>query len=266
MGHAHVPARPCATMVNSNDARAGLPTELWIRSFGFLDARDLFRLGRANRDFLAMASRDSLWKSLCARRWAAKANARRFCVGEEASQAPRDDDDEGDGRVPRCLALARQFDEDGMPPLNMGDGALSHAPRSWKESYILAELDARRRAISRAEIVHFKWRLIYNGAPSKMGLRQFGADGTYSSPYMGACEWVLHGRYLMFAGVALLVERDVDSCECASRLLFRVFMHGSALFPFLGCHVDAALLTMPLPPLVVLCASAMSRGLGDRKG
>merc|ERR1712085_17911 len=90
-------------------------------------------------------------------------------------------------------------------------GSLQQEIASWKEAYILAELDSRRRVISRAEVVHFKWQLIYNGAPSKMGLRQFDANCNYSSPYMGMCEWQLHGNHLMFAGISLSVQRNADT-------------------------------------------------------
>lgn len=75
----------------------------------------------------------------------------------------------------------------------------------------MAEIDSRRHVITSAELVHFKWQLIYNGSPSHMGLRQFDANGMYRSPYMGMSEWVLHGQYLMFAGITLLVERNMDS-------------------------------------------------------
>jgi hypothetical protein len=191
--------------------RFGLPPELWVRSCAFLDERDLFRLGRVNRDCLAVASVEALWKEHCRRRWRGRVNVARF--GRSADAGGRED-----GRVPYCVALRQQFrDEAALPALNMS--ALRHAPTSWKEAYILAELDSRRRFISRDEVVHFKWQLIYNGAPSKMGLRKFDANGNYSSPYMGMCEWQLHGNHLMFAGISLLVERNADTCECLLRLL-----------------------------------------------
>ncbi len=75
----------------------------------------------------------------------------------------------------------------------------------------MAEMDSRRKLLSREEFTHFKWQLIYDGHPSRMGLRQFHQNGTYWSPYIGVCEWLLHGRHLMFAGMALLVERNEEN-------------------------------------------------------
>ena len=75
-----------------------------------------------------------------------------------------------------------------LPALNMGS---VHEPTSWKESYIMAGIDSKRTFISIREIVHFKWKLIYDGRPSVNGLRQFNANGTYNSPYMGVCTWEL---------------------------------------------------------------------------
>lgn len=75
----------------------------------------------------------------------------------------------------------------------------------------MAEMDSRRPCMTREELIHFKWQLIYDGSPSRMGLRQFDPNGTYWSPYMGMCQWVLSGTHLMFAGMSLFVERDVNS-------------------------------------------------------
>jgi hypothetical protein len=97
-----------------------------------------------------------------------------------------------------------------MPHVSV-DGTVRHDPRSWKESYILAEIDSRRRYMSREELVRFRWQLIYDGSPSKMGLRKFNEDGTYWSPYMGLCTWILHGQLLTFAGLSLPVERNASN-------------------------------------------------------
>ena len=75
----------------------------------------------------------------------------------------------------------------------------------------MAEIESRRVAMTRDELVHFKWQLIYDGTPSTMGLRKFNENGTYWSPYMGMCEWLLRGQQLMFAGLSLLVERDTNT-------------------------------------------------------
>ena len=91
------------------------------------------------------------------------------------------------------------------------DGRVMRDPRSWKESYALAEIDSRRRYMSVEELVNFRWQLIYDGSPSRMGLRKFNEDGTYWSPYMGLCTWMLDGERLAFAGMSLLVERNASN-------------------------------------------------------
>eukprot|EP00571_Detonula_confervacea_P002949 CAMPEP_0172314122 /NCGR_PEP_ID=MMETSP1058-20130122/21747_1 /TAXON_ID=83371 /ORGANISM="Detonula confervacea, Strain CCMP 353" /LENGTH=82 /DNA_ID=CAMNT_0013027905 /DNA_START=407 /DNA_END=652 /DNA_ORIENTATION=+ len=79
----------------------------------------------------------------------------------------------------------------------------------------MAEIDSQRTVMAREELIHFKWQLIYDGSPSQMGLRQFQENGRYWSPYMGMCEWVLRGQlggqHLVFAGMTLLVERDLNT-------------------------------------------------------
>eukprot|EP00970_Alexandrium_tamarense_P014979 scaffold4548_cov270-Alexandrium_tamarense.AAC.1 len=75
-----------------------------------------------------------------------------------------------------CSELIRQFGHvENIPSLNMG--SLMHEPSSWKEAYLMAEIDSRRQTMAREELVHFKWKLVYNGGPSRMGLRQFEANG-----------------------------------------------------------------------------------------
>mmetsp|Transcript_7982 Transcript_7982/g.16635 ORF Transcript_7982/g.16635 Transcript_7982/m.16635 type:complete len:305 (-) Transcript_7982:12-926(-) len=109
-----------------------------------------------------------------------------------------------------CTSLLQQFNRpENVPAINMN--SLIHQPTSWKESYLMAEMDSKRKLLSREELTYFKWQLIYDGNPSRMGLRQFHRNGTYWSPYIGVCEWLLHGQHLMFAGMALLVERDEET-------------------------------------------------------
>lgn len=222
-----------------------LLNELWIRSFSYLDEKDLFRLGNVSRKFLSASSADSLWGPLCRRRWEGKQNVRRFyyrrrdeassstaearmiaggagCDNDRRREASVDSESKVEGgcddntigidhgRVTYCVDLIRQFERvPDVPALNMG--TLTHEPTSWKESYVMAEMDSRRQAMTREELVHFKWKLVYDGKESRLGLRQFDANGMYWSPYMGMCEWILRGQYLMFAGMSLLVERDEES-------------------------------------------------------
>ncbi|KAL9182504.1 hypothetical protein ACHAXT_013156 [Thalassiosira profunda] len=212
----------------SNQSPA-LPNELWIRSFSFLGSQDLFSLGNASRAFQAMASDDALWEPQCRRRWEGKQNVRRFLVRRRADGRRREGGDDSGVTCCRSDAVRRycraiQFRgtwyrdhlgslsrfEDNASALNMSD-ALLHPPTSWKEAYIMAEMDSRRTVLTREELIHFKWQLIYGGSPSKTGLRQFNANGTYTSPYLGTCEWILEGRHLQFSGMALLVERDAKT-------------------------------------------------------
>ena len=158
--------------------------------------------------------------------------------------AEDDGEGENDGRVKYCAALLRQFHKnalcvprlfkafpvvewDRIPPLNINESD-RHEPKSWKESYIMAEIDSRRTVMSSEEFIQFRWQLIYEYSPSRMGmgrrqfngmgLRQFNEDGTYSSSFMGMSEWVLQGNVLrlflrvgsvrLIAGMELLVEKD----------------------------------------------------------
>ena len=196
-----------------------LPNELWIRAFSYLDQRDLFVLGNVSRSFLIASSADSLWEAQCRRRWRGKQNVSRFAKrrgggagGEDENENENENDGSGNGRLEYCSAVLRQFrlDPTRVPPLNVA-GSLMHDPKSWKESYVMAEIDSRRVGMTRDELVIFKWQLIYDGTPSTMGLRKFNENGTYWSPYMGICEWLLHDQRLMFAGLSLLVERDANT-------------------------------------------------------
>jgi hypothetical protein len=74
------------------------------------------------------------------------------------------DDSEGelnDGRVEYCATLLRQFLPQFQNTLNKGFSNIvrwdrippRHEPKSWKESYIMAEIDSRRTVISREELI-----------------------------------------------------------------------------------------------------------------
>ena len=186
-----------------------LPNELWIRSFAYLNEKDLFNLANVSRNFLSISSTDELWQVHCHRRWKGKQNVERFTKKDYEGGGVNDG---------RLTCNIRQFSTHMPPAINTGNRfnvwqveKLIHEPKSWKESYILAEIDSRRKVITREELVYFKWKLIYDGSPSQMGLRQFSEDGTYWSPYMGTCEWQLNYKCLMFAGMALQVERNADT-------------------------------------------------------
>lgn len=205
-----------------------LLNELWIRSFSYLSEKDLLALGQVSRNFLIISSTDDLWKVICNRRWKGKQNVKRFMKKEGGEGI-------NDGRVTYCTDFIKQLYtsstlpalfvrhapkfitiealiEGGfieLPAINMD--SLMHTPTSWKESYIMAEIDSKRTKMSKEELVHFKWKLIYDGRPSVNGLRQFNADGTYHSPYMGLTNWELEGNIFSFAGSTLFVERDANT-------------------------------------------------------
>lgn len=198
-------------MADQCTQNSALLDELWVRSFSYLDQNDLFVLGCVSRNFLSMSSTDSLWEAHCRRRWKGKQNTDRFICKEEVGVGAND------GRVEYCADLIEQFLHPTLvPALNMG--FLIHEPKSWKEAYIMAEMDSQRTNLAREELIYFKWQLIYNGSPSQMGLRQFQENGRYWSPYMGMCEWILRdpipgqigGQHLLFGGMTLLVERDLN--------------------------------------------------------
>ena len=197
-----------------------LPNELWIRSFAYLDQRDLFRLCRVNCNFLAIASSDSLWEPVCHRCWKGKQNVQRF-------YSNGGNYNDGSGRT--TYDLIREFSRSrnhisqiaaSMPlALNMVhtmETPFHREPTSWKEGFIMAEIDSHRCLLTREEMIYYHWKLVYNGSPSLTGLRQFNADGTYNSPYMPQCEWTIYideryGQLVSFAGLSLSVERDVKT-------------------------------------------------------
>ena len=82
---------------------------------------------------------------------------------------------------------------------------------TWKQRYAWAEFDKHRPTITQEEVCYFSWKLIYNGQESRLGLRKFSPDGTYTSPYAGVCEWTLLQNRLCFMGIALPVERSEDN-------------------------------------------------------
>ena len=196
-----------------------LQNELWIRSFSYLDESDLFTLGQVSRKFLSISSADELWKPICNRRWKKKQNVKRFMKkGPPWKTSGRQE--YISGVLSRTKFLTRR-DEPPMefPALNVKSDKPDRYIDHWKESYIIAELDSRRKMISREEILHFKWREIHNRRPGQMV--QFLEDGTYTSPVHGTCRWVLYKGAMYFGQnmerngnnweFCLLVERDVNN-------------------------------------------------------
>lgn len=157
------------------EALASLPPELLLHSLSYLDAEGLSLARSVCRRYRSVASDDFLWERQCRRRWMGKQNVDRFSPRGEGVDA---DSDRGE-----------------------------HVP-SWRHRFVIAEADAVRDEITREELVHFRWRLVYNGIPSNMGLRRFQPDGLYASPYLGLTEWHLHENNLIFSGMSLPIERS----------------------------------------------------------
>ena len=88
----------------------------------------------------------------------------------------------------------------------------NHAAFSWKERYAWAEFDKYRSVLSRTELCHeFHWKLIYNGKESRLGLRKFDANGTFTSPYAGVVQWTFFENKLCFMGVLFPIERNPEN-------------------------------------------------------
>ena len=116
-----------------------------------------------------------------------------------------------------CSTLLRQFRNDPtlVPPLNI-IGHLMHKPKSWKEAYIMAEINFRCVVMSQDELLLFEWHLVYDGW--MMGLRIFDRSDMHN---LGICEYMCHseakwggvlkGQQLIFAGMSLFMERDPSS-------------------------------------------------------
>jgi len=63
-------------------------------------------------------------------------------------------------------------------------------------------------------VAHFRWRLVYHGRPSSMGLRHFQKNGIFVSPHFGETRWsLLHGgRFFEMQGIdPLQVSRNSDN-------------------------------------------------------
>jgi len=176
-----------------------LQNELWIRSFSYLTESDLFSLGQVSRKFLSISSADELWKPICLRRWKKKQNVKRFM-----KKGPSFETDGRQEYIARIVSLTKRVRRDQLleelPALNMRLDEYSYMAwrknDTWKESYIMAELDSRRKTISREEILHFQWKEIHNGRPGQMV--RFLEDETYSSPVHGEWQWQFYKGSMYF--------------------------------------------------------------------
>ncbi|CAE7423949.1 unnamed protein product [Symbiodinium sp. CCMP2456] len=100
------------------------------------------------------------------------------------------------------------------PHVPGAQSGMARIPSKWKRCYVYAELDSKRQHIAEAEVAHFRWRLVYHGRPSSMGLRHFQKNGVFVSPHFGETRWsLLHGgRFFEMQGIdPLQVSRNSDN-------------------------------------------------------
>jgi len=191
--------------------------ECWVRVMSFLSAGELCRCAGLGSKCRALANNDELWRHLCRVRWADK------------QYMPDELFRNGDYRlvsltVPECKSLlARRgidfsniFEKSELlAQLHSSNPAVFHRqplpiPGKWKTSYAFAEADSHRGKITLDEIAHFRWHLIYNGRPSRMGLRHFQRNGVFVSPHLGQTSWRLdeQGNFVMHGVQPLAVQRN----------------------------------------------------------
>ena len=188
-----------------------LPNELWSKAFSYLDHQDLFMLGNVNRNFLSLSSDNSIWERLCHRRWMGKQNVARFemktCNNSATMQNCYD------GRLP--IARLQQFhDPTLIQPINI-IGHFMYEATSWKEAFVIAEIDSRRVNMCIHEILRYKWQLIQHDGKASSDLRYFEKEDNINR----ICEYTKHdnnvrwggslqGQKISFPGVSLGVERN----------------------------------------------------------
>lgn len=192
-----------------------LPNELWSKAFSYLDHNNLFMLGNVNRNFLSLSSDNSIWERLCHRRWMGKQNVARFEVKTTYNNnGAATMQNYYDGRVPFCtIARLEQFhDPTLIQPINI-IGHFMYEATSWKEAFIIAEIDSQRVNMCTHELLRYKW-LIHDGKVSS-DLRIFEKEDNIN----GLCEYTKHGnnvrwggtlqgQKITFPGVSLGVERN----------------------------------------------------------
>jgi len=161
-----------------------LPPNVWELVFSFLTPTDLCQTALANREFHAWSIEDRLWKPHCFELW----------IGKQAG-----------------LFKESILSSPSSSPSSVAPSAAPSAAHSWKQKFAWTVFDSRRQVISREELIHYDWKLMYNGQESKLGLRKFSPDGIYRSPYAGPCEWALQNCHLHVMQMALPIQRDFQS-------------------------------------------------------
>lgn len=185
------------------------------------------------------ASHDLLWEPLCYVRWKGKQNVpnkKKWESSLEISSSTSSLGDSYDDGFRSCQTTVSSMSSASNVSSTASDGnsnfcdastvvannildfarhvGVKKSKLSWKGKYLLAEIDRKRKKMTKKELSTFRWRLYYNGVPSRMGLRHFRSDGTYSSPYLGVCQWDLNERTctLTFADtIVLYIRRNEDN-------------------------------------------------------
>lgn len=197
--------------------------ECWVRAIGFLEPTSLCACARVSCRWRSLSNDDATWKHCCAWRWSGKQGVRPgelFVNGNYShltSLTVRECKSLLERRGVVCEHLLEKAEllqqlRDTNPDMIPGQSPLIFG--KWKTSYAYAVGDSRRRAITATEVDYFRWHLIYNGVPSRLGLRHFQKDGIFVSPHFGETRWCLEedGRAFAMQGVArLAVDRNTEN-------------------------------------------------------
>jgi len=170
-------ARPCTAIRTVLDRISPhIQDDVWAGIFAGLSKKHLMICSLVGTRFFQFSIEDEAWKRACKERWSRKKSA-------------------ADLERPRLAQLESLSKVQGIRG-------------NWKAKFAFAELDSRRELISKEEVAYFRWQLVYDGVPSRLGLRHFKPGGVYESPYLGQSKWHLEGRaFVLNLDLKLTVER-----------------------------------------------------------
>ena len=192
---------------------SSVPDEIWKLVLTYLDPYSLStKTCLINHSFKHWSEQDILWKIHCAYRWQGKKHNWRLFMTNNTTMMDTENDSIHNTAMmtqPHYQAIMSEF-TNNLRTTESSSSSSSTTTTAWKRKYEDAEHDAKRQQITNEEIISHSWQLIYNGSPSRLGLRQFGKDGTYHSPYAGDCEWALQHNFFCIMGMSLVVERCSD--------------------------------------------------------
>ena len=179
-----------------------IPDVCWEYVLTYLNVNELCNIGLVNKvQFYVWSINNKLWKKHCMKRWKNKQGIN-FILN--TFQPP--------SFLPQHLQLPSSQSLSNTSTTSDAFTTVTNSKLSWKQCYAWIEYDMKYRPyITREEIVYYKWKLLYNGRESTLGLREFKNDGTYNSPYMGLCQWSLdtmNNRFLVM-NMSLPIERSI---------------------------------------------------------